>query len=134
MAKKMIPEIPIKGLKEVITPTAVAIALPPLNLLNKENMCPTIGDIAKREIFIARLGCKKVCIGSSVSQNSEKCKKNVSGTNPLQKSNKNTNIPHFLPKTLKALVAPILPEPVLRKSFCCTHFPITNPVGIDPKI
>lgn len=130
----MIPEIPIKGLKAVITPTEVAIAFPPLNLLNKENMCPKIGDIAKREIFIVGFGCKKVFVDGSISQNFEKCKQIVSGTNPLQKSNKNTNIPHFFPKTLKALVAPIFPEPVLRKSFCCTNLPITKPVGIDPKI
>lgn len=96
--------------KKVVTP------LPPLNNKNIGKICP---NTQKCIHILARL----------ISINFEIKYKGIAH---FKKSNINTMMPIFLPKTLVTFVAPILREPDFLISDLKNIFEINNPNGIAP--
>lgn len=99
------------------TPKVVAMPLPPLNFKNIVQLCPQIQDRPKR----IRETVSEIAVIPIVRI----LPKKKTTTNPFRTSKSNTVIPGPLPKSLRALVAPTLPDPNLR---------ISTPFKIRPNI
>ncbi len=85
-------------------------------------LCPAIATNPNIKLNVP--GDKPVGLTNLASQ--------VVTKNPLKISKIKTNMPIGFPNTLKAFVAPILPEPSLRISIPLNNFPSKKAVGIDP--
>ena len=89
------------------TPNVVATPLPPLNLKKIVQLCPQIQPTPAK---IQKLSNEILALIPRMFG------RIATGKNPFKISNANTVIPQPLPKSLRALVAPTLPEPNLRIS------------------
>lgn len=109
------PNPGILKLNPIRTPNVVATPLPPLNLRKTVQLWPKIQLIPKiiRNISLDKTG---TCINT-------KSLKKVTAKAPFKASNSNTQIPAFLPRIRKALVAPTLPDPNLRISIFFSNLP-----------
>lgn len=105
------------------TPKLVAIPFPPLNLSKIDQLCPHI------------LAIPKINLSESVDMVVFEIlfESNTTGIMPLAISRKSAIIPILKPTTLNALVAPIFPEPTLRRSIFFVTFARIKAKGMDPK-
>lgn len=106
------------------TPKLVAMPFPPLNLRNIVQLCPHI--LAKPNI---NLNESKEVFRLEVVKSA----KSATGIIPFEISRSNPIIPILYPSTLAKLVAPMFPEPTLRKSIFLKTFAKIKAQGIEPK-
>lgn len=106
------------------TPKLVAMPLPPFNLRNIVQLWPHI------------LARPKINLSESLeisSVDAVMLAKKMTGIIPFEISKNNPIAPILYPRVLAKLVAPMLPEPTLRKSTFLKILAKTKAKGTDPK-
>ena len=121
-SKRIPPKPGVFQANPISTPKVVAIPLPPLKFKNIVQLWPQIQLIPIK----IRKRSQEIFIGKPAI-----CTRKI-GIIPLRISKAKTDIPTFFPRTLSALVAPILPEPNFRISILLSNFPKIKAVGIEP--
>ena len=111
--------------RPIMTPKLVATPFPPLKLRNKVQLWPIT---AVRPKII-----RKVKPQERLSAKPKKLATNVVLIKPLAISNSSAALPNIGPKTLKAFVAPIFPEPYFRISIPLKALPNMYAEGIEPR-
>ena len=106
------------------TPKLVAMPLPPLNFRNIVQLCPQI--LVKPRINLIEF--KEVFRLEAV-----KSANNMTGIMPFEISRSSPIAPILYPKTLAKFVAPMFPEPTLRKSAFPKTFAKIKEKGMEPK-
>lgn len=102
--------------RPIITPKLVATPLPPLKLRNIVQLCPMTATKPK---IIRNDNAQGISLAPAIESAIK-----VGQIKPLPMSSINAVMPKNGPRTLKALVAPILPEPCLRISTDLKILPI----------
>lgn len=110
--------------RPINTPALVAIPFPPLKFRNAVQLCPHMLARPKINLIVSeerlKLGVAKPAM-------------NITGIMPLEISSSNPKTPILYPAILAKLVAPILPDPDLRKSTFFTILAKINEKGMEPK-
>lgn len=112
---------PATQLRARIVPTPDATDLPPLKFKKQDLLCPIITETAA---ITGIMPYKTLFPINRVVK--------ITGNAPLKASNSKTMKNHFFPKTLLTFVAPVEPEPIVRRSCPERHFTTMYPVGIEP--
>ena len=107
----------------ITTPKDVAIPFPPLNLKNTGQLWPHMLATPRSNLNVSL----ETLVSFINSEN------RITGISPFEISRIKAGMPILYPAWRKALVAPILPEPILRRSIPFKVLTRINAKGIDPK-